>query len=370
MKTGAVIESLEPRRLLSVTVENLQGPPPAGDPPRGPESQPLLDLTVGGDKSVWYTANIYGSSYPWLVTVNKKGRSTNNISELSEVEDIGPVAAGPGGTTYVNTSVEIDIASSGAVFIFKFGTDGNPTLFDVVSRGSNPLTDMAVAADGSVYFTFDRDNGVYRSTELSYDPTLIGTATGNVRRMLIGPDGAIWFTESGAARIGRLTTNGKLTEYKLPSGEAYDIAIGPDRALWFTEPAANKIGRVDLKGHLREYALPTAGAQPAGITGGPGDTVWFTEPGLRRLASIRTGSGKIKELALGRSMRGPKWITTGNDNRIYFSRVGGLSRVTLNPLPLATTAATAPAAVSRSLQRPTSSIFFDGIRSLTDKIFL
>ncbi|MDB5320841.1 MAG: virginiamycin lyase [Phycisphaerales bacterium] len=114
---------------------------------------------------------------------------------------------------------------------------------------------------------------------------------------------------------------------------------------------------MDLRGRLREYALPTPGAVPMGITGGPGDTVWFTEPGLRRLASIRAGSGKVKELALGKSMRGPKWITTGNDGRIYFSRKGGLSRVTLNPLPVATTttttaAAASPAAVvSRSLQR-------------------
>src|SRR3954468_7929614 len=121
MKSVAVIEALESRRLMSVTVENLTGPPPAGSPPRGPEGTPLLDLTVGGDKYVWYTANIYGSEYPWAVTVSKKGRATNHISGLSEVEDIGPVAAGPDGTTYLNTSVELDPISNGAVFIFKFG---------------------------------------------------------------------------------------------------------------------------------------------------------------------------------------------------------------------------------------------------------
>ena len=71
---------------------------------------------------------------------------------------------------------------------------------------------------------------------------------------------------------------------------------------------------------MSEYALPDGRRIPAGITGGPAgsNVVWFTEPGLRRLASIRTDGSHIKELSLGRSMRGPNWITAGNDGRIYF----------------------------------------------------
>ncbi|MDB5320840.1 MAG: vgb [Phycisphaerales bacterium] len=206
MKTLAIIESLEPRRLLSVTVENLQGPPPAGSPPQGPERTPLVDLTVGGDKYIWYTANIYGSEYPWLVKVSKRGRSTDILGGLSDVEDIGPVAAGPGGTTYVNTSVQDDGVSSGALFIYKFEADGSVRVFSLPERNA-PLQDMTVAADGSVYYSYGTVE-VMRMTDQS-DERLVATATGNVRRMVTGPDGAIWFTETGAARIGRLTTAGK-----------------------------------------------------------------------------------------------------------------------------------------------------------------
>jgi streptogramin lyase len=346
------LEPLEPRRLFSVTVENLNGPPPAGDPPRGPEEFPITDLTVGGDKYVWYTADKFGSYYPWLIQVNKKGRATDLLNRLADAEDVGPIAAGANGTTYVAATVEGDDFHRGGTFIYGVGGPDDSTY--AVVGGGGLIGDLAIAADGNAYFAYYIDNGpegVYRANKATdLDAELVASPTAHARRMVTGPDGAIWFTEAGARRIGRLTSKGKLTEYKVPSGEAYDIAVGPDGAVWFTEPAANKVGRVDLAGRITEYALPTAGAFPTGITGGPGGVVWFTEPGLRRLASIRTGSGVVKELQLGRSMRGPEWITTGSDGRVYFSRVGGLSRVTITP-----STATTSASVSRQVASPSPS---------------
>jgi streptogramin lyase len=59
-----------------------------------------------------------------------------------------------------------------------------------------------------------------------------------------GPDGALWFTESHGDQIGRITTNGEVTEYPIPTAGAFaaDITVGPDGALWFTEPLGNKVG--------------------------------------------------------------------------------------------------------------------------------
>jgi hypothetical protein len=73
-----------------------------------------------------------------------------------------------------------------------------------------------------------------------------------------GPDGALWFTEYAAFRIGTVTTSGVFTEFLLPGvsptgnggftgsgilSEPYAITAGPDGALWFTESASNSIGR-------------------------------------------------------------------------------------------------------------------------------
>lgn len=60
-----------------------------------------------------------------------------------------------------------------------------------------------------------------------------------------GPDGALWFTEPGALKIGRMTTAGAVQEFTLPSAvqDPDGIVAGPDGNLWFTDPLAISIGR-------------------------------------------------------------------------------------------------------------------------------
>src|ERR1700742_2427686 len=40
----------------------------------------------------------------------------------------------------------------------------------------------------------------------------------------VGPDGALWFTESGSGKIGRITTSGVITEFPLPTPLASQTA--------------------------------------------------------------------------------------------------------------------------------------------------
>jgi virginiamycin B lyase len=57
-----------------------------------------------------------------------------------------------------------------------------------------------------------------------------------------------------------------------------DITAGPDGAMWFTEPDANRIGRITPAGQVREF--PTGkNSGPLAITAGPDGNVWFTEYG-------------------------------------------------------------------------------------------
>ena len=95
-----------------------------------------------------------------------------------------------------------------------------------------------------------------------------------------GPDGALWFTGAflnEAAQlegaIGRITAAGTFsgggilpTASNLPEG---GIAAGPDGALWFTEvdptiTARDKIGRITTDGTITEYPIPVAGARRPG----------------------------------------------------------------------------------------------------------
>ena len=51
-----------------------------------------------------------------------------------------------------------------------------------------------------------------------------------------------------------------------PSASAFTIAPGPDGALWFTEVSANKIGRISTGGVVSEFSLPAQSA-PGGLVG-------------------------------------------------------------------------------------------------------
>src|SRR5436190_15833692 len=68
-----------------------------------------------------------------------------------------------------------------------------------------------------------------------------------------GPDGHLWFCESGASTIGRLNvTDYTFAEFKLPVENAMPIGIAADNAdnLWFCAKKANKVGRITVRGEI------------------------------------------------------------------------------------------------------------------------
>src|SRR5262249_37160994 len=73
----------------------------------------------------------------------------------------------------------------------------------------------------------------------------------------LGPDGNIWFVETGAQKIGRITPQGQLTEFSAGITQIpLEIVAGPDGNLWFTEQL-NSIGRITPAGVVTEF--PVAG---------------------------------------------------------------------------------------------------------------
>ena len=84
------------------------------------------------------------------------------------------------------------------------------------------------------------------------------------RRSPAGPDGALWFTDTGyftgGHSIGRITTTGDVTHYTDPSIRyPGQIAAGPDGALWFTNFGNNSIGRITTTGVITQLPRPRHG---------------------------------------------------------------------------------------------------------------
>ena len=184
------------------------------------------------------------------------------------------------------------------------------TEFSIPTPGSAPHG-IATGPDGALWFTEVTANKIGRITTAgSATEFQLPQPEREPFGIAAGPDGALWFTESLRERIGRITTAGSVTESPIPplsgEGTGIGIAAGPDGALWFTEPSyvANKIGRITTAGSVSEFTVPTAGGGPWGITAGPDGALWFTESAASKIGRI-TPAGNITEFPIPTSASNP-----------------------------------------------------------------
>jgi virginiamycin B lyase len=90
-----------------------------------------------------------------------------------------------------------------------------------------------------------------------------------------------------------------IQEWPVPTkgGHPHDPAVGPDGALWFTEQMANKLGRLDPKtGTMQEYPLPTdKNSGPHGLVADKEGNIWFTANFGGYIGKLDPRTGKVTE---------------------------------------------------------------------------
>lgn len=160
-------------------------------------------------------------------------------------------------------------------------------------------------------------------------------AAANIAGMTLGPDGAVWFTDTGTHALGRITTAGTLTEYPttlLPSFTSGGIATGSDGALWFTSyvgistppySAHDLIGRYSPATGFTSFAV-TPGSAPSGIAAGSDGALWFTEAGASNIGRI-TPAGVLTEFPNDELPGSHSSGITRSGNALWFV-TGGLNR--------------------------------------------
>ena len=187
---------------------------------------------------------------------------------------------------------------------------------------------ITAGPDGAVWFTqFDRVGRLGtdgRMTEFGIDDTRpFGITT--------GPDRALWFTRYGSGKISRLTTNGALVDFTInygagPRSGPTEITAGPDQALWFVDANRQTIGRLTTNGAFSEFAL-AFGSQPFHLTTGPDAALWFTEFASNKIGRLTT-NGVLTEFPLPAGT-GPRYLAAGSDGALWFttdaSKIGRLS---------------------------------------------
>jgi virginiamycin B lyase len=157
-------------------------------------------------------------------------------------------------------------------------------------------------------------------------------ATSAPRGIVAGPDGALWFAESGAPGIGRSAPDGTLTEFPITGVNAspQQIAVGPDGDLWATDAFAGVVHRITPDGDITDVSLPT-NAPTQGIAAGPDGALWVTLPSADRLARI-VPDGAVTELPLPTAGAQPDGIAAGPDGALWFTQrgTGAIGRVTVD----------------------------------------
>jgi streptogramin lyase/lysophospholipase L1-like esterase len=207
--------------------------------------------------------------------------------------------------------------------------------------GTQPLG-ITTGPDGALWFAdglADKIGRITTNGDVVEYPIL--TAGGSPIHIAAGPDGALWFTEFGGNRIGRITTDGGVTEFLIPTANVrpYGIVAGPDGALWFTEEEGDQVGRITTDGDITEYPIPTAGGSPWGITAGPDGALWFTERGDsgNRIGRITTDGDVTEYPQLPVADSEPAGIVAGPDGALWFTEFTPNATVSQNKIGRITT---------------------------------
>ena len=197
---------------------------------------------------------------------------------------------------------------------------------------------ITTGADGNLWFLNAGNATVGRITPSGVVTAFPVGTTGTLTDITAGPDGNLWFTDIDCGfpacapghhdSIGRITPAGVVTtfaDYHLFFPQ--DITAGPDGNLWFTNSGGNTIGRITPSGTVSTFTGPGID-DPFGITAGPDGNVWFTNLGGSSIGRI-TPSGTVTNFS-NPGIDRPREITAGGDGSLWFTNTGdgSIGRIT------------------------------------------
>jgi virginiamycin B lyase len=263
----------------------------------------LGDLAPGPEGDIWY---LQGSAYYTYSGLVERMTPSGVIT--------GRMELGPNG-------IGTDIAE---------GPDKD--MWVTVARG-NPEEPGAVAR-----ITPAEEVQIFTIPDTETLPCCEGSSPGPVA-ITEGPSGDLWFTDqrsntAGQTFIASITPSGAITEYPIPTGSAPDlpvasapagIALGGDGDIWFTDDGQNSdgqnlVGRISPNGTITEYPIPTKGSDPLAIALGADGDMWFTEPGIDAVGRI-TPAGEVAEFTVPSVENLLRDIVRGPDGNMWFTEI-------------------------------------------------
>jgi virginiamycin B lyase len=276
------------------------------------------DIPVGiapsPDGAVWFTLEASDA-----IGVLRNGRIQKLSKGVDSVEPLG-LAVDAGGRAWYTEAPRQRIS--------RVSADGTIASFGLATPVAR-LGRLAIAPAGDVWFaetslvsvTHLKDGRLTRHVVGSFTPaTPMDAAPFGVA---VARDGTVWATLQNANKLLRIAPTGEKTAFDVPTrgGGLGDVAVGPDGAVWFLEMAANKIGRF-VGGRFEEFSVPTPVAGLTALTVAPDGNAWFTELRGHRLGRAAS-AGSITEFVLPRSDARPFGIAVDAGNNVWYTDLSG-----------------------------------------------
>jgi virginiamycin B lyase len=217
------------------------------------------------------------------------------------------------------------LAIVGAVlFLWTQPVAAAPTITEFHVSNVGVPQGITAGPDGNLWFTEFYDNVVGRITTKGTSTLFRLNTMNSATYITKGSDGALWLTllndvgGSTTNQIGRLTTSGKLTTFTVPKASyIWDITTGPDGNLYFTD-GASRVWRVTTTGHFTAFPFTdSTNGYPYQITSGPDGNLWFTD--RAGLIVKMTTAGKFTTFNVPRSNGATDDITAGPDGNLWFT---------------------------------------------------
>jgi len=236
---------------------------------KGPESVEPLGLAVDAGGRAWYTE----APRQRISRASPDGTITS-FALSTPVARLGRLAVAPDGDVwFAETSlVSVTHLKEGRLTRHVVGSFAPATPMDAAPFG------VAVARDGTVWATLQNANKLLRIAPGGEKTAFeVPTRNSGIGDVAVGADGAVWFLEIAANKIGRFA-GGRFEEYAVPTASAglVALAVAPDGDAWFTELRGHRLGRV-RPGAITEFVLPRDDARPFGIAVDAGNNIWYTD---------------------------------------------------------------------------------------------
>jgi streptogramin lyase len=224
------------------------------------------DLAPGPDGRIWFT-NPYKKPYD-IGAVSMSGHVVHYpVPGDGQPESI---ASGP----------------NRHLWITSFG--GSPDILQFDTSGKVDATYHSIGA-AAVNIALGGDNRMW--FDGAGNPSLVGTVRppkGIIEKQIggtsyvpgqvaEGPDGRIWICDGNS--VAAVTRDFDIVHYPLPYSDSTTTAItaGPDGNLWVTDFTHSSLVRVTTAGRMKEFRIPILSAWPNSITMGPDGNLWYTE---------------------------------------------------------------------------------------------